>query len=83
MACARCETKQDHAFKLWAGVALISTLLELVALKHHNHRHTLSHATRSVFRTHTRPGRLTFAFAWSILYIWLLDHVNRSPHNHR
>lgn len=80
MPCVRCDTK-EHAYHRWAGVLLTAAVLELVALRRHNHRHTLSHVTRYTFRTHTRAGRLTFSLAWTMLYLWLFDHIVRSVHN--
>lgn len=81
--CSKCETDEAHTLRVWAGLALLGMALEVCALKRDNQCHTLSHATRSVFRTDTRRGRLTFSVAWFMLYTWFQAHIVRSPHNRR
>lgn len=59
----------------WAGLLLVGAVVECVALRRQMHEHTLSHATRTVFRTHTPSGRAAFILGWASLTAWFLPHI--------
>jgi hypothetical protein len=64
-----------HGPALWACLLLTGTIIECYALRRRMHEHTLSHATRYMFRTSTRPGRAVFMFTWSAFTSWFLIHI--------
>lgn len=54
-----------------------STVAEFRALHYKRSECTLSHATRIVFHTDTRSGKLGFCTAWLALSAWYVPHVIR------
>lgn len=73
--CARCGERPGHALLRWGIVAAVWAALELEAVAHDRHHHTFSHATRRLFRTHTRQGSTAFSFVWGGLAVWYLRHI--------
>lgn len=63
--------------KAWALVIAGATVAEFRALRAKRNECTLSYATRIVFRTDTRSGRLGFSLAWLAFSAWWVPHVLR------
>lgn len=61
--------------KRWVIVTAAALALEAEALKHSKHDATFSQATRQVFRTETKYGKIAFIVVWTWLYFWFLDHI--------
>lgn len=59
----------------WLVYALIGSVIEAEALRHHRHDRTLSHATRTAFRTQTPAGKVAFTLAWAALSFWFVPHI--------
>lgn len=59
----------------WGGLALIGLAYEYWALRTAHSSRTLSHFTRRVFHTHTKPGRLVFTLGWGGLAAWFAHHI--------
>lgn len=59
--------------KFWAALVGAAVLAEFSQLR--RPECTLSHATRYMFRTHTRGGRVAFIAAWWSLCVWFTAHV--------
>lgn len=55
----------------WVGLAAVGTAYEVHALRTERGDRTLSHFTRAVFRTDTKPGRMAFAVAVA----WFTHHI--------
>ncbi len=64
--------RTDHLF--WLGLAAVGVVYEARALAGHPDR-TLSDATRDVFRTDTKVGRLAFTCAWGAFAAWFAHHI--------
>ncbi len=77
MTCNRCVTDPSHAQIRWIGIIGLALLLEAEGLRRQKREHTLSHATRNVFRTKTRPGKTVFTGAWGLLTWWFVGHIIR------
>jgi hypothetical protein len=61
----------------WAASISGLVLLDLWCDRQSNDS-TLSACTRAAFRTHTVPGKVTFAAAWMAFAYWFLDHICRT-----
>lgn len=62
----------------WAALIGLGVALETVALRQQRQDSTLSHATRSLFRTETNIGKAMFVGAWTSLTLWFVPHIIRS-----
>lgn len=51
--------------------------VEAEALHHKRKYGTLSHLTRTVFRTQHTPGKILFVASWAWLTYWFLPHILR------
>lgn len=51
--------------------------VEAEALHHKRKYGTLSHLTRTVFRTQYKPGKILFVLSWAWLTYWFLPHILR------
>lgn len=60
---------------MWGGLLTAGLLAELWTLVNRARGDTLSERTREWFRTHTRPGRLVFAVAWTGFAAWFFVHI--------
>lgn len=75
--CVRCGQKPSHALLRWGMVLVLGCVLEAESIASKRHSHTLSHATRSVFRTHGRPGQVAFTCVWVGFGAWFFNHILR------
>lgn len=64
---------------LWATLLTAGTIIECYALRKKMREHTLSHATRAVFRTDTPTGQVVFTSAWVMFVCWFWNHVLTDP----
>jgi hypothetical protein len=75
VTCRKCGVNPSHSQIRWIGIIGLSLLLEAEGLRRQKREHTLSHATRTTFRTNSKPGKTIFIFGWTMLYWWFLKHV--------
>lgn len=80
--CGRCGLKPTHAVLRWGAVLALGAALEAEGMAAKRHTHTLSHATRSVFRTETSCGRKIFTVVWVLLAFTFERHIRVSHHNY-
>jgi hypothetical protein len=73
--CKHCQRYPYHGHVNWLIPLGIGLALELEALRRQRYEHTLSQATRYIFRTHTPAGKIAFVAGWSALTYWFLPHI--------
>lgn len=73
--CKRCADNPTHSQITWIAIIGLALLLEAAGLRRQRNAHTLSHSTRYVFRTETKPGAAVFTIAWAALTVWFIPHV--------
>lgn len=61
----------------WAGLVAVGAVVEAIALRNQRMDSTLSHATRSLFATHTPAGKVAFVAGWAALSAWFVPHIVR------
>jgi hypothetical protein len=61
----------------WSALAATVAALETWAVLHPQHEATLSHLTRTAYRTNTHAGRVVFAASWAGFAIWFARHILR------
>jgi hypothetical protein len=73
--CTRCGERPGHALLRWGAVLALGLALEAEAVHCKRHHHTLSHATRKVYRVNTDKGQLAFSASWILFAAWFLRHI--------
>ena len=69
------STERSWSTKGWAVLIAGAILAEFRALHTQRNESTLSHATRTVFRTDCKVGRVAFCASWLALSVWYVPHV--------
>lgn len=67
--------ERSFSTRAWALLIFGATVAEFRALHYKRNESTLSHATRSVFRTHCKLGKAAFLAWWIPFTIWFVFHV--------
>jgi hypothetical protein len=73
--CNHCLKHPQHGYLVWAAVIGGALLMEAEGLRRRRFEHTLSYATRYVFKTHTPAGKVAFVGGWAALTYWFLPHI--------
>ncbi len=73
--CKHCQRYPHHGYLVWAAVIGGALLMEAEGLSRKRFEHTLSHATRHVFKTHTPAGKVAFVAGWGALTYWFCGHI--------
>lgn len=60
---------------VWAALILAGAAYEAYALVDKRKGNTLSEATRSLFRVHTRGGAVLFGALWLSFSCWFFGHI--------
>lgn len=72
--CRLCEKNPAHSHVTWSTIIGLALLLEAEGMRRHR-THTLSHSTRTVFRTQKPLGKALFTIGWAALTFWFVPHV--------
>lgn len=59
----------------WAALTAAFAAAEATAITRHDWAGTFTENVRRLFRTHSRPGRVTFMIVWTSFSIWFFGHI--------
>ena len=60
---------------VWASLTAAFAAAETVAIVRNDWSGTFTENVRRLFKTHTKPGELTFAIVWASFSIWFFGHI--------
>ncbi len=63
------------SWTIWAIIFALGAIYEFHTIVDKRRNDTLTETTRTVFRIHTKVGRLVFVVIWLGFSVWFLGHI--------